>query len=81
MTPARSERRTPVAAILALLIAALLLPLLYVLSAGPFVYVYGRNQPPQWLLDFYGPLEWLANTFDFVHKFLDWYLEFWQSTK
>jgi hypothetical protein len=65
-----------------LTVAAVLLPMAYVLSAGPFVwlcsrgYIFARSQG--WFEVLYAPLVLLRDNFELVDHALDWYLDLWR---
>ena len=59
-------------------IICLLLPVLYVLSVGPASQFYAGSQPPPWVLTFYAPIEYLANTVPLFAAVLEWYIDFWR---
>jgi hypothetical protein len=69
--------RSGSAIVLVLIIA--LLPMLYVLSAGPVVWLYNRGMlgedSPIWLV--YVPLGFAAEKCDVFENVLTWYLHFW----
>ena len=49
---------------------------LYFLSAGPFIRLYSRSPPPQFLIQLYAPLNWLyENTV--MRRPMDWYAGLW----
>jgi hypothetical protein len=56
-------------------VALLLLPLAYVLSLGPAVWLNDRGYLPDWVGVVYGPIDWLYITFPPAKTFFDWYLE------
>jgi hypothetical protein len=61
--------------------AAVLLPLLYVLSVGPAAVVMGRSSPGGWVFSaigvVYSPLEWLHGHTS-LDKPLEWYRDLWR---
>jgi len=60
-----------------LTVATMLLPPIYVLSAGPAVWLVAHGYMPEdWLGAMCQPLEWLATIPGFV-AFFDWYVELW----
>lgn len=61
--------------------AALMMPILYVLSVGPAIWLHGRTTGlGQDIIEtVYYPLEWLhENTF--LERPLQWYVEMWQNS-
>lgn len=60
-------------------LAVIAIPILYVLSPGPLVAVYGRStMPPGWALVYVAPLEWCCERFPPIQKFYDNYLDLWR---
>ncbi|WP_038165267.1 hypothetical protein [Verrucomicrobium sp. BvORR106] len=60
------------------LLIVIALPILYILSPGPLVAVYGRSMPPSWALVYVAPLEWGCSHFKPLEKFYDKYLDLWR---
>lgn len=57
--------------------AFFLMPLLYVLSVGPAAQFYAGQQPPPWVMNFYAPIEYLANALPMFEATIEWYIDFW----
>ncbi|MCE7872445.1 hypothetical protein DYH09_18985 [bacterium CPR1] len=61
---------------------AWVLPVLYVLSAGPVVGLLKQSgHPPgleRFVSYFYAPLEWLYMNVRLVAQWLDWYIDFFR---
>lgn len=61
------------------MMAVIAIPILYVLSPGPLVAIYGRSTtPPAWALVYVAPLEWGCSHFKPLEKFYAKYLELWR---
>ena len=60
----------------------LALPVLYVLSIGPAVWIHQNGNlsadTKAAIETAYAPLEGLANAFEPIEDALDWYVEFWE---
>jgi hypothetical protein len=55
-----------------------LVPVVYVLSIGPVVWLMrSPSGPPQWFQVFYYPLAWLAGNYKPFQVALGWYMGFW----
>ena len=71
------------AAAVVVLILLMLLPLLYVFSIGPVIWLNSREyinvQPDSAIATFYAPLEYAHNHWPTVAKPLDWYVELWSK--
>lgn len=66
-------------AILLMAVVALLLPIVYVLSIGPAVWLLNRGLLPETpLVTIYAPLEWLARSSDWFQAAAEWYIQFWE---
>ena len=61
-----------------LLIGMLLLPIAYVLSIGPAVWLYDRGWLPDAVIVVYWPIEALHNYSSICREALDWYVALWQ---
>lgn len=53
------------------------LPLLYFLSAGPFIRIYYNKIPPVAVEHFYAPLQWVYNNTPPLRGVMDWYGKLW----
>ena len=66
----------------ALIAFVLLLPVLYVLSAGPLLGLHDRGRLPDWgenaVEVFYAPLGWLMFSCEPVGRLIGWYLGLWE---
>jgi hypothetical protein len=76
--PTRIERRLSTIAVAVFVAALVLLPLLYVLSAGPAVWLLAHG----FLSDaaftwFYFPLSYVSDRWQSLEAFLEFYLELW----
>ena len=75
-----SETSAPKHRVSFILIAAMLLPVLYVLSSGPVLWIFNktglfRSTAAQHFIQvFYAPLEWAYMHNDFAKRFLESYL-------
>jgi hypothetical protein len=78
MTADQRERRGPFAVWLT--IGILLLPVAYVLSAGPVILLWKSGYVGDWVYWFYTPLKHLHQNSPAAAQFLDWYLELWRAT-
>ena len=63
-------------ALIAVLIAIFLLPVLYVLSIGPVTMMYPDGFP-LWLIRCYDPLRWVLERSTTAQDWYIWYLSFW----
>jgi hypothetical protein len=62
----------------ALLLVLVALPVLYVLSLGPAIWLgHNRMVNTDILQTIYSPLEWLYNNVEATKPLFDWYLSFW----
>jgi hypothetical protein len=77
MEDEREKRGGSGCAIVGLVLAVVFLPVLYVLSIGPVVWMVDRTTAPWWLEAFYYPLEWLAAYSTTIRDALNWYIDFW----
>lgn len=57
---------------LALLLALLCLPLVYVLSIGPVAALYATQAAPGWVQALYAPLEYLADNSEVFRECIVW---------
>lgn len=71
----------PAVAVLALLL--MLLPVLYVLSIGPAVWLHDRGLMSNGLDEIaevvYAPLDWAADASPLIEDPLDFYIELWEE--
>jgi hypothetical protein len=80
-TPAKRERGSGVALVLALAVVVVLVPLLYVLSIGPAAWLVNTGQlngeegSPAYR--FYSPIIWSANNCQPIDDALGWYYSLW----
>ena len=63
--------------------AAVLLPLLYVLSTGPIVWYESRHGPmpdvaQRTIEVVYEPIIWLMDEYEWAGAAAEWYFEFWE---
>jgi hypothetical protein len=66
--------------LLGCLITAVVLALpLYVLSAGPAVWLFSHGYVGEWIGVFYLPIEYVHATFQPIRAPLDWYIELWRK--
>lgn len=75
-----SKRESSGAAVAALLLLVLLfLPILYVLSLGPVIWIVNRTgMEPGVFTVIYAPLEWLHEESEFAKWVLDAYIKLWR---
>jgi hypothetical protein len=67
----RQSKLMPVA-----MAGVLLLPIGYVLSAGPIAWHYrSRDGAPDWVETIYRPITWLMDRSDVAEDVFDWYFE------
>lgn len=59
------------------LILLLVLPILYVLSLGPYASVYGRSPDPDWAMTLYAPWIWLMEHSELAARILRGYMRLW----
>ena len=59
-------------------VAVLGLPVLYVLSVGPFAWLVNRGYVPEFLTVIYVPLGLLAESSDGFRQAADWYVALWE---
>jgi hypothetical protein len=59
-------------------LAIVLLPVAYVLSAGPMIWLAARGYVPDEVGLIYAPLAFLANCFPAIRRLLNWYVGLWQ---
>jgi hypothetical protein len=78
--PAKKESASRSVALSAGLAVALVLPILYVLSIGPAVWLsdQGYTGDPE-SNPIYRPLVWLVDTFPTFEEFIDWYVDLWST--
>ena len=69
---ARRSHLMPV--VVAVLLA---LPVLYVLSFGPYSMAYAGVDDPEWALAFYQPLAWAVEQSDTAQNWMAWYIDIW----
>jgi hypothetical protein len=68
-----------------LVAVVLTLPILYVLSAGPLVWLFTRHYIDsdsllgRCLVGLYWPVMWLGRHSDWFKHVWDWYLDFWEA--
>lgn len=76
----KSQRESSGAAVAALLLLVLLfLPILYVLSLGPVIWIVNRTgMEPGVFTVIYAPLEWLHEESEFAKWVLDAYIKLWR---
>ena len=63
-----------------MLIVLVLLPVLYVLSIGPYVAIddgFTRQDWHPWAQTFYAPIFWAIDHSKNVDQFFDWYMGLW----
>jgi hypothetical protein len=67
------------AIVVALLLVLLMLPILYVLSVGPAIWLMNATGTGEHFAEaFYFPLIWLHQQGGWLGQALDWYVEQWQ---
>lgn len=71
-----NRRSSPLAALVAA--AILLLPVTYVLSVGPAVWLFDHGFLGEWAGVIYAPLEYLHSHCKPAAGVLDWYVELWR---
>ena len=76
----KATKRGGGAVVVMVLVVVLLLPMIYVLSVGPAIWLAERGRlSEQSLTTTYGPLEWTANNVPVVGLAITWYVEWWQT--
>jgi hypothetical protein len=76
-----SEHRENAGGGLAIALAAIVvlgLPVLYVLSVGPFVWLVERQILPASVSIIYAPLGMLVESSDWLREAADWYVNLWR---
>jgi len=71
-----NHRSSPAAALVAA--GFILLPVVYVLSTGPMVWLRDRHYIPQAALFIFAPLDLLCDSCKLVEWFLNAYLKLWE---
>lgn len=78
-----SRTRSSAGVVIVVVILIVLLPLFYVLSIGPVIWLeannyieVGENSP---IVLFYWPILWSAERFAFAEAALEWYAELWDG--
>ena len=74
-----SSSRSGAGLALAVVALFILLPVLYVLSVGPAVYLARRDYVSREAVHaFYWPLAWLYDSWELIQPLLEWYLNWWR---
>ena len=79
-----TDSRIPGVLAALIVVGLLLLPVFYVLSMGPFIWLdakgYIHVAEDSLIVSFYWPILWSAENFKFAETMLDWYVELWDET-
>lgn len=74
----RSSRGSGATVVMVAVLLVVLLPVLYVLSAGPVIAVYGSyDEWPTLLQVAYWPLRWLCEVWPTFNSFMNYYGSWW----
>jgi hypothetical protein len=75
----RDEKRGGSGVAIGCLLMLLFVPLLYVLSVGPAVWLVEHYPATEYAINIlYTPLSLVAESFSPVKAFFEWYIDFWQ---
>lgn len=78
----RSGRRFPTTSVQATALGLVLLPVIYVLSIGPLIWLYDSGTCPPWLVYamecYVCPLDFAAESFPAFLPYLQAYAEWWR---
>ena len=72
-----TDRRSRLAVIIVGLLLAILTPVAYLLSIGPYYWLVSNEYLPGGSDIVYEPLDWLSDASPIFRRLLRWYLSFW----